>query len=154
MFFKINYITDWKVPIPLRIEYLDKTMHDASFVLLGQGRMRRTYRSPDKKYVLKFPLTEWGIEGNKSEHRKYRERFSNNPYHIEYAPCRIIHRKILMMWACSEIYGETYACADAYKNGAFDSERTIKYVSWSVHIDHNQCGLLAANGKIAAYDYT
>lgn len=146
-------ITDFSIGKDDRRKYIDTVMESHGFTLLGEGRMRRTYLSPNKKYVLKFPMTRDGIEGNISEHDIWHQnKHAANNHEINYAPCRLIRKTILMMWSCYEAFGESFGCEDALKKGAL-IKCSLDYPAWSTTVDCRQVGILK-NGKFAAYDYT
>lgn len=142
---------------------IDDIMRQLRFTFLGQGRDRRTYLSPNKRYVLKFPKDEGGVEANQREASIWKE-FGNKPDHgmggACYAPCRLICGSILMMRAMAKIYGCTYG-DEAGRNylGGYEvhednsDESGLPY--WACDPDNTdsyQVGQLP-NGKFVVYDY-
>jgi hypothetical protein len=120
-------------------------LNKIGFKKVGEGRGRIVFLSPNKKYVLKFPLNETGIEDNKIEAIIYSRFKKNKKEYIEdFAPCRLINNIVLMMKAIVEDYGFGKICnVDDYSN---------KFPDWVFNYDCNQCGLLS-NGKLVVYDY-
>lgn len=158
MLFKLENITNFDLSWDFRRSYIDTFMERMNFTLLGEGRMRRTFLAPSKRFVLKFPTYEAGLDGNRSEAALY-QRFKNKPDHsrygMVYAPCRLIQNAILMMWAVKEGYGESDGDREAARNQSaitFDSCRR-GLPSWVNEVDCQQVGILK-NGRLVAYDYT
>ncbi len=132
---------------------------ERGFKYLGEGRHRKTYLSPNRKYVLKFPLHINYADVNKSEASKYRQFFSKpnpNNSNCYYAPCRMIDGHILMMRAMVEIYGGTYGCDSARKilGGKDFYDIDNKFPEWcnKAGIDMKQIGK-TSDGRIMLYDY-
>lgn len=132
-------------------------MAEHSFTFVGQGRHRRTYLSPNKRYVLKFPHCREGLDANRSEAAIWKDYLGQPALDgTNFAPCRLIKDKILMMAAMVEVYGGTEGCEYARDIGAFEGEDRDSYErdmpSWTREIDATQVGKLAS-GKLVAYDY-
>lgn len=158
MLFKLENIINFDLSWDYRMSYIDTFMANMKFTLLGEGRMRRTFLAPHKRFVLKFPTYEAGLHGNRSEAALY-QQFKNKPDHsrygIVYAPCRLIQDAILMMWAVKESFGESDGDRQAERN-----QRDIRFSdyrrnlpSWVNEVDCQQVGYLQ-NGRLVAYDYT
>lgn len=133
-------------------KYCDTLMKELNFQLIGTGSSRRTYLSPSKKYVLKFPTCVWGIDMNVSEHNIW-HKFKNNSDQdgTFYAPCRLIGGLVLMMWAVTQSYGDSEGDDDARFRG-FIPMPTDEMPAWVIELDCCQAGTLS-NGKVVAYDY-
>jgi hypothetical protein len=162
MLFKLENITNFDLSWEYRQTYIDTFMDRLGFKLLGEGRMRRTFLSPHKRFVLKFPTSAYGLDGNRSEARLY-QKFKNRPdthrYGMVYAPCRLIQDSILMMWAVKEAFGNSDGDREA-RSGQSDIMFTSadryndsRIPRWAVEVDCQQVGILA-NGRMVAYDYT
>lgn len=122
------------------------------FQLLGSGKDRYTWLSPNKRYVIKFPKHEDGIYANQNE-AKYYAKYKNQPDHngVVFAPCRLIAHSILLMQAMVSTLGDTSGCIIARDTEA------VRYCmdtrpDWVDHIDCDQVGKLM-NGRMATYDY-
>lgn len=158
MLFKLENITNFDLSNEYRMSYIDTFMKNMGFTLLGEGRMRRTFLAPHKRFVLKFPTYEEGLYGNRSEAELY-QRFKNNPDHsrygMVYAPCRLIQNAILMMWAVKESFGESDGDREAARNQSYVqfNNRSRGLPSWVNEVDCQQVGYLK-NGRLVAYDYT
>lgn len=135
----------------LRADYLDGAMTDRGFKLIGWGKHRRTYLSPNGRYVLKFPIAYSGIRDNMEEHHTW-HLYKNSPSNIGvlYAPCRIIDGFVLMMWACHNTCGWSDGDNHAVARGMLKRIGGAPY--WAEYIDCMQVGMLH-NGKIVAFDY-
>ena len=152
----------YKASGTLDMQKLDAFMEEKKFTLLGEGRHRRTYLSPNKRYVLKFPHGNYYFIHNQNEARIWRQFFSNpNPDNCGciYAPCRLIDNSILMMRAMSTIFGITQGDRDARCKGLLGenmpyriSEDCPEWVKKSYY-DSHQVGKLCNTGKYAIYDY-
>jgi len=149
---RFEFLKSFDTSIEKRAEYLDATMASHGYKLIGNGKHRRTYLSPNGRYVLKFPMLASGIRDNKDEHNTW-HMFKNRPSKdgVLYAPCRLIKDFVLMMWACSDTCGYSDGCERAIGSG------TLKRMShnipvWADYIDCQQVGTLL-NGKIVAFDY-
>lgn len=163
MLFKLENITNFRLSWDYRREYMDTFMKRLGFQLLGEGRMRRTFLAPHKRFVLKFPTSQCGLDGNKSEAELY-ARWKNKPdtsrYGMVYAPCRLIQNSILMMWAVQEAFGESDGDREARDNQKMikfyrdrDRYNDTRIPAWAREVDCQQVGILA-NGRVVAYDYT
>ena len=151
MLFDIVTLTDWDSP--KWKDYIDLLMDKWDFTFLGEGCTRRTFLSPDKKYVLKFPTFEGGVTANRIEHEIYRKYMSGDEDGVQYAPCRLIQKTVLLMRACKEIYGDSQGCEDASSIIDWIPEGEGRpYPDWAESIDCGQVGMLP-NGKVVAYDY-
>lgn len=157
--FDTKIILDFSLSHYDRIAYMDKVMSEMNFVFLGQGRMRRTYLSPNKRYVIKFPYVIDGITGNRNEAYSY-SQYRNDPDPTKggaiYAPCRLIQNCILMMRAMVETFGVTNACIESRSKDLIPGERAAKQdwlPPWISYIDCEQVGRLP-DGRIVAYDFT
>jgi hypothetical protein len=135
--------------------YVRTLMSEMGFNLLGHGVHRETYLSPNEKYVLKFPICETGINVNIKEHETW-HKFKNSPDHSHggalYAPCRLINKIVLMMWAVKESYGDSEGDDRARLRGYLKQPASVISPSWIRYFDCYQAGPLA-NGKVVAYDY-
>lgn len=150
--FRWELITDFNLDKEIRVRYINAVMAARGFKLLGEGRMRRTYLSPNKRFVLKFPMDASGIGGNQREHLIWHKQKRADPNGITYAPCRLINNTLLMMWTCDESFGDSKGCLQAEDRG-FLKRCSLEAPKWADFIDCRQVGLLR-NGKFAAYDYT
>lgn len=154
MHFDIEKILDWDKQENDRKDMIDALMRSNRFTLLGEGRSRRTYLSPTKRFVLKFPMSEEGLIANEEEHNKYRSSLVTKPvYGVVYAPCRLYKHSILLMHACTAIGGFSDGCREAKKfHCKIDSLKKSELPDWCNAIDCHQVGMLS-NGKMVAYDY-
>ena len=148
----------------LDCEAVDNFMFNRKFIFLGQGRHRRTYLSPNKRYVLKFARYKEYIGMNRFEHAVYKLYF-NRPDDTNsgcyYAPCHLIDGHMLMMRAMTEIYGRTNGCDSARRilggeNAPYGEEamKELDLPNWLEQCFHDsaQVGKLP-NGKFVLYDY-
>jgi len=155
--FDLKIILDFDIPHRARCNYIDDVMDKRKFTYLGSGRHRRTYLSPNKRYVLKFPHCRNGLYANQDEAKTWKESL-HHPCDIAYAPCRLIEGSILMMVAVVEAYGGTDGCDNARSSnliGGYDIySRCLEsnLPSWIENIDACQVGR-TRNGKLVAYDY-
>jgi hypothetical protein len=104
------------------------------FKYMGDGRCRITFLHPNRRYVIKAPISGLGFEANREEHKiwhKYKSLPDQNG--IYYAPCRLIQNTLLMMWRVDFVEYEDRP-------------------DWSGYIDCDQVGSLA-DGRMVAYDY-
>lgn len=149
---RLKFLKDFNIPVERRMEYLDEAMQSHGFKLIGHGKHRRGYLSPNGRYVLKFPMFSGGMHDNRLEHQTWhRHKNTPNKDGILYAPCRIIDNFVLMMWACSDTCGWSDGCNRAIEGGTL-KRRTENVPMWADYIDCSQVGTLR-NGKIVAYDY-
>jgi len=159
MFFKLDKIIDWTKSRNVREAYIKGFMEELSFTKVGSGRMRTTYLSPSNKFVLKFPHNEGGVHGNMEEayrYSKYKSRPDHTNYGAVYAPCRLIQKTILMMWAVVASYGDSAGCHKAIKSGLLeyaDPDTWGDVPDWVQALDCNQAGYLR-DGRLVAYDFT
>ncbi len=136
-----------------RIDYINSIMVQKEFRLLGQGRMRKTYLSPNNRVVLKFPISESGLHSNRYEHNLWHEFKSKpNTWGAYYAPCRIINNTVLMMWFCPEIYGDSFGDIQAINADLLKIAQDRPRPIWVEDLDCCQAGYLY-NGKLVAYDF-
>jgi hypothetical protein len=125
---------------------------------LGGGRHRRTYLSPNKRYVLKFPRNTDGVIVNTMEARAWKRCFNQPDGNGQcYAPCRLIKGTVLMMRTVVELFGRTDGCDSARGSGELDGtdahdDDAPELPDWCDQIDSTQVGYLA-NGRLVAYDY-
>ena len=155
LLFRTETILDWRVPESHRLAYADGFMSRLGYTLLGTGRHRRTYISHNRRYVIKFPINEYGMRANVQEAKTYK-RHKNKPNYngVVYAPCRLIQGCIVMMWAMETVFGTTRREIDAGKTGLVKNVTDHPmFPAWAYHIDSSQVGIMR-NGRIAAYDYT
>jgi hypothetical protein len=132
---------------------LDKLLLSKGYLFLGEGRHRRTYLSPNKRFVLKYPHCRDGILANQRESMIWKNNFNKDVNKRNYAPCRLIKETVLMMQAVVEIFGETRGCANAIGTRTVRGGSSCDQLpSWVYNIDSMQVGKLA-NGKLVAYDY-
>ena len=153
--FDLDIILNFNLSYATRRRYLDNVMKEKGFTFLGTGRHRRTYLSPNKRFVLKFPNYRAGVEANRNEAFKWKGFLNNKaaPHGAKYAPCRLLQDCIIMMVAVVEAYGETCGDDSARDSGAIGGESTpLGLPDWCFGIDSCQVGKLA-NGKLVAYDY-
>ncbi len=151
----ISYRNFYRKPV-LDFSKIDSVAFQLGFTFLGQGRHRRTYLAPHTRFVLKFPLNEYGATANRQEHRlwhKFKNKPDPNNYNIIYAPCRLINSSILLMWAMISIGGDTNGDDSATDSGQVSRLDSDEYPEWSDYVDAEQVGKLR-NGKIAAYDFS
>lgn len=149
---RFEFLKDFNISAERRAEYLDATMASHGYKLMGNGKHRRTYLSPNGRYVLKFPMLDLGIRDNRDEHMLWHEHKSSpNKDGVLYAPCRLINDFIIMMWACSDTCGYSDGCERAINSGTL-KRRTNDVPVWADYIDCMQVGTLH-NGKIVAFDY-
>lgn len=143
------------------LNYVNSLMKTMQFTLLGEGIHRRTFLSPSKRYVLKFPLCRSGVLSNQREHALWHKYKNKDHDDIVYAPCRIIADTVLMMWAVTHTFGCADGDANAISRGLLHSAcRRLVDGAWSFeaapdwvkYLDCSQAGILP-NGKIVAYDY-
>lgn len=128
------------------------------FIYLGGGRHRRTYLSPNKRFVLKFPRNQDGLYVNQIEDQAYHRVFNRPDGNGQcYAPCRLIKGTVLMMRTVVELFGRTDGCDSARDSGQVqgedaDDDDAPNLPDWCSNIDSTQVGYLA-NGRLVAYDY-
>lgn len=155
--FNLKSICDFKTSKSYRIGLIDALMAEKGFTFLGEGRHRRTYLSPNKRFVLKFPHCKEGLTANRNESDTWKKHLGKPDLDgTEYAPCRLIQGKIIMMAAMVEVYGGTEGCDYARDIGAVKGEDKFycddDLPSWAKDIDACQVGM-SASGKLVAYDY-
>jgi hypothetical protein len=111
------------------------------FSYLGSGRHRFVFKSPNGRYVLKFPINYLGLIANCDESRLYRQMLAKpSSYNEEsYAPCRLISGAILMMRYVKDI--------------SLDSNKLDSCPKWVNYVDCLQVGFLK-DGKLVSYDYS
>ncbi len=131
MLWDFSKFTNFKSYYFPRQDYLNKLMSNMGFVLLGEGRHRRVYRSKNLRYVLKFPMNSAGLSANREEQSLYK----TNKEH--YAPCRMVDEFVLMM---------------RYVKPVKVSKEVRDQFPWMETIDNHQIGMMA-NKKLVAYDY-
>jgi hypothetical protein len=138
------------------MHYIRSFMQEMGYEFIAEGRMRATYRSPNKRFVLKFPKEKWGLDGNISEAKRY-STHKNNPdpenHGAVYAPCRLIQGAILMMWAVEKSYGTSGGCIEALHDGKLSKLNRKEAPHWVQFLDCDQAGILP-NGRVVAFDYT
>lgn len=135
-------------------KYTYNLMSQMGFSLMGNGCHRETYLSPNKKYVLKFPINGKGIDVNAQEHliwHLYKSKPDYSHGGMVYAPCRLIGGLVLMMWAVTKSFGCSQGDDDAQSKGYIPGSIMVP-PAWVERIDCCQAGVLPS-GKIVAYDY-
>lgn len=157
--FRVNNIINFNLDRYSRISYIERTMKRMNFLFMGEGCQRRTYLSPNKRFVLKFPHNRCGLDSNRREAQLY-SQFKGKPdpgkAGAVYAPCRLIQDSILMMRAMMEIYGGSDGCDQARDRGVISGDYVhpnhtfLPY--WISSIDCGQVGILP-DGRIVAYDF-
>lgn len=157
MLFDLSKILNFNLSRESRIEKINSLMKNLDFIFLGEGRHRRTFLSPNKRYVLKFPHCVNGLEANQREAAFWKASLTTAaPDGTSYAACRLIQNSIIMMRAVSEMYGGSYACDYARSSGAISGKDLYndgkELPNWAQEIDCGQVGRLR-NGKLVAYDY-
>ncbi len=152
----LSVITNYDfVDYESRVAAMNDMMEERGYKFLGDGRDRRTYLSPNKKFVVKLPLSQHGVATNRDEHKVW-HRFKNKPDEehggIVYAPCRLTKSYILIMQTVVEIYGGSYGDEKGRNILKGSKELPVDAPAWSEKVDVEQVGRLA-NGKWVAYDY-
>lgn len=131
---------------------MDQLMISNGFLFVGEGSVRRTYLSFDKRYVIKIPLCGGGEFANKREHATYRN--GNDVFDAfdkRLSPCRLVNDYVLVMRAVEDDMG--FKDYDIIKRilSVRDDVQFSKNLNWINNVDANQVGLL--NGRLVAYDY-
>ena len=149
----MEMIASFEISIESRRRHLDANMRLAGFKLIGQGRHRRTYLSPNKKYVLKFPMCSDALAVNRHEQEIWRAyKNTSQDDGTLYAPCRLIKDFVLMMWAVDSSYGCSFGDERAFSKDMLVRLDETDAPSWVFDIDATQAGYLP-DGRLVAYDY-
>lgn len=146
-------------------EFLTAYLESEGFTYLGSGRHRRTFLSPNRRFVLKFPRDLYGLEANQKECKTWKKavRGEWRSQHGEaLAPARLICDAICVMPAMTELYGRTRGCGKArviLSNGQMDDdpepedmEKSLPAWLDNYYVDCAQVGKMR-NGKVVVYDY-
>lgn len=161
--FDINKIADWNECGKLKSEgfdYVNDLMKEMNFKFIASGHTRRVFRSPNKRFVLKFPLTKHGVYCSQQEakyYNKYKKDSSSFMDGMHLAPCRLIQDTVLMMWAVHTTFSGAAdndlsgGCEHAIDHGLI-KQSMEGGPEWIRRLDCSQAGILA-NGKVVAYDY-
>lgn len=116
------------------IEYdiLRKNLLEKGFKFLGSGKDRRVFLTPNKKYVIKFPIHKDGAQANWNEARRWRYRKS---YDKKFARCKLIPNTDILVME----YVKPRKIGDPVPR-------------WAYGVDCLQVGY-NCNGNLVAYDY-
>lgn len=151
--FPMKTVLDFNLSEFVRFTALQEALETKGFTFVGHGKDRFTFLSPNRRYVLKFPRWDSGLWANEREAKLWKETLGRPDLNgIVYAPCRLLKDGILIMWAVTSAYGETYGCSVARKAGLDYSGNGDDLPNWVSSVDCSQVGILH-NGKLAAYDY-
>lgn len=154
----LSIVTDWDEWQDVRLRHIEDAMKAAGFDYVGKGRHRVTYMAPHKRFVLKFPNNQSGLDASCREADWWKtHHWQPNTRGVQFAPCRMIGGVILMMRTVVSMYGHTNGC----KNGrntlkqtdVDDCNHTTQQLpKWAGWVESCQIGILA-NGRWVAYDY-
>lgn len=147
-----NLITNFSIEQYIRVNYFSSLMEKYNFTFVGEGFTRRTYLSPNERFILKCPINEDGLYCNIRESELWHKFKSRaNKSGIYFIPCRLINNCILMMWAVNQIAGDSIGDRRALDDGNLYKMDKSLFQDWFHNIDSCQVGLY--NGKPMAYDY-
>jgi hypothetical protein len=134
----LEFSSNFNLNFYYRLRKISIILESFDFKYLGSGRHRFVFLSPNKRYVLKFPIDYDGLLANEEEEQVFKSSLTNLISDIKYAPCRLISNTILMM---------------RYVEDIFYSRKITELPIWVNEIDSCQVGL-TKDGKLVAYDFS